>query len=303
MPINIRRAFTLIELLVVLAIIALLMGLVLAAVQRVRESANRMRCTSQLRQVGIALHHHHDTHEVFPSNGGWDGVQTVKAVDGSSFVPSTFDSASNQTFRYGVGLPNISPVLQPGSWLYAILPFVEQETMYRQSEWRIAVTVYFCPSRRRPVAMTAPADEFGNYASGGWLWSKSDYAGNYRTMENRPRCHSFNSFSDGTSQTILAGEKAMRPKEYNTGTWYWDEPFFVGGSGGTVRGFGGAPGLKLHRDHADMGTAFRYAFGSPHPGGVNFLFADGSVRALAFDTSPERMSAYLSPAGGEVNSD
>lgn len=129
-----RQAFTLLELLVVVAIIAILLGLTLAAVQRVREAASRTRCQSQLRQLGLALHHFHDTHNVFPSNGGWDNVQRLQATDGSLFVPATYDFASGLTFRDGSGHAVLSPSVQTGSWLYSVLPYIEHEAIWRHGD-------------------------------------------------------------------------------------------------------------------------------------------------------------------------
>ena len=298
-----QRAFTLVELLVVIAIMSIMVGLVLAAVQRVRESANRLTCTSQLKQFGLALHAHHDTHSVLPSNGGWDGSQRIAAVNGTLFTPATYDNASGQTFLYGVGQPQLPPRAQTGSWLYAILPFAEQDSIYNQVEWRVAIKAYFCPSRRRPDSNTITSDEFGSYSFGGWRWGKSDYAANSHVVRTRPVCISFNSIIDGLSHTALVGEKAMRPKEYGTGTWYWDEPYFLGASGSTVRGFGSAAAFKLERDSIGMGMAFRYRFGAAHHSGVNFVCADGSVRMLVYSTPSDHVKALLTPAGGEVVAD
>jgi prepilin-type processing-associated H-X9-DG protein len=97
----------------------------------------------------------------------------------------------------------------------------------------------------------------------------------------------------------------MSPDDYLTGTWYWDEPFFLGGSGGTSRGFGLKPGegLKVVRDSAKMGFDYRYNWGSAHSAGVNFLFADGSVRLVRYQTPQSAIEAVLTPDGGEPTPD
>lgn len=109
--------------------------------------------------------------------------------------------------------------------------------------------------------------------------------------------------TDGLANTILLGEKALDPAGWATGSWYWDEPYFVGGSGGTVRGFGTKPdeGVKVLPDaHREIAYLFRYNWGSPHPGGANFAMADGSVRMIAYSTPEPVVAALLSPAGGET---
>jgi prepilin-type N-terminal cleavage/methylation domain-containing protein/prepilin-type processing-associated H-X9-DG protein len=293
-----RRAFTLLELLVVIAIIGILTGLLLGAVQKVRAAADRLRCANNLKQIGLALHQHHDAFGVFPSNGGWDGRQQYPATNGSLVVASMYDTASSQTFNYGVGQAGPSPFDQPGSWAFAILPFLEQDAVFAQRAWTVSVAVYACPSRRPPRPQPAVDDSNGRYQGGGWVWGKTDYAANRGTIPNRPTCLGLANITDGTSTTVLVGEKAMHPRNYLTGTWYWDEPVFIGGSGGTARW-----GTGVVRDRSDMGFAFRYNWGSAHPAGANFLFADGSVRNIPYSTPSDRLQAMLTPAGGEVVSD
>jgi prepilin-type N-terminal cleavage/methylation domain-containing protein/prepilin-type processing-associated H-X9-DG protein len=291
-----RDAFTLIELLVVIAIIAVLIGLLVPAVMRVREAASRMSCANHLKQVGVAMHLHRDTYQTFPGNGGWDGKQTIKDVNGNPIYVYTQDLVLPAPFIWGVGDPNRGGSDQTGSWAYAILPYIEQENMYRQQAWTIPVSLYICPSRRTALAQQAHDDARGTYNGGGWAWGKTDYAANARLIPNRPAlCLNVTDIRDGASHTILAGEKAMDIDYETTGSWYWDEPFFLGGSDSTSR-----KGTSIIRDKRGTFLEVRENWGSPHPGGAQFVFADGSVHMIPYETTPQIVLALLTPAGGEV---
>ncbi len=297
-----HAGFTLIELLVVIAIVGVLVGLTLAAVQRVRAAAARVACANNLKQIGLAFHQHHDLHGVLPSNGGWDDRQKIRAVDGTWITVTVQDATLSFAWVLGVGEPNRTPRDQTGSWAYALLPFLEQQAMYDRRAWTEPFKIYHCPSRRAPRAQLPQNDVYGDYNGGGWAWGKTDYAANTYAVPNRPNCLSFARFTDGTSHTLLCGEKAMSPANYETGTWYWDEPFFVGGAGGTHRGKGflAGEGSAVVRDDPGMGFSYRYNWGSAHPGGAQFVLADGAVQSIAYGTDAAVVSALLTPAGGEV---
>ncbi len=295
-----RRAFTLIEVLVVITIIGILVALLIPAVQAARETARRMHCSNNLKQIGLALQLHNDTHKVIPNNGGWNGSQTIPLADGSGdFTPSTDDFAAGRKFEWGVGDPKFPPERQTGSWLFSILPYIEQQNVYDSRSWQTPVAHYICPSRRDARAYPVSAgDANGNYEGGGWNWGRTDYAGNNLLMPRLPadpkgRTEKLASITDGLSNTVLAGEKAFDPSVHTDASWYWDEPFFLGGAGGTAR-----RGIAVMRD--GIGIDYKTNWGSAHPGGTQFLLGDGSVRLVAYEISWEDLSALITPQGGEV---
>jgi prepilin-type N-terminal cleavage/methylation domain-containing protein/prepilin-type processing-associated H-X9-DG protein len=290
-----RRAFTLIELLVVIGIIGLLIALLIPAVQRVRASASQTECENNLRQIGLALQQFHDAYKVFPSNGGWDGKETILDTGGAPFTPSTFDFTTNQLYKYGVGKPGLTPQDQTGSWGFAILPYMGQEPVYTQRDWTTGNVGYLCSARRAPEPKTVvDQDAWGIYTSGGYAWPRTDYAVNLGAFDNRPLCYADKRFTDGLSNTILVGEKAydVRVQEFN---WYFDESYFLGGSKGTSRG---APGLNSDGPSV-IYINYKDNWGSAHLNGAMFLFGDGHAQTLAFDTEVSVMVALLTPDGNE----
>lgn len=290
-----RNGFTLVELLVVISITCLIIGFAIPALQGARESAQRLACTNNLKQIGIALYQHHDSHNVLPSNGGWDGTQTIASLAGPAFTPSTtdLDIVGSPTFKWGVGVPSRTPIDQTGSWAYSILPYLEQQSAYQSQAWSTAVRTLICPSRRLATSEKVTlSDEHGLYEGGEWKWGRTDYAGNNLIIGPRKKCVHISEIRDGTSNTILIGEKASDPSIRATGGWYYDEPYFLGGSAGTTRG-----GFQVLKDM--NGVDFKSNWGSAHANVALFLFADGSVHPIKYGISWMNMLHQLTPKGGE----
>lgn len=305
-----RSALTLVELLVVVAIVALLMSLLFSGVQAARESARRLQCGSNLKQLAVAAEAHKSRSGYFPT-GGWDETWTAVAGQGSDWR-------------------------QPGGWCYAVLPFLELQAAYDSVNTAVAVPAFACPSRRGsslgPGSIGVMTDYAGN--RGAWASAPASLAG---TTANRTTTFGANVVSglpaspsaftgdnwltvsqtlntsqpilyagttvtvptggvifagsalppaairDSTSQTYLCAEKYVPRAQYGTGAWSgYDKSAYVGDSPNTLRGG--------HRPPENDATAFTAgmegAFGGPHVGLFMAVMCDTSVRTLDLSIDP-----------------
>jgi prepilin-type N-terminal cleavage/methylation domain-containing protein/prepilin-type processing-associated H-X9-DG protein len=341
-----RSGFTLIELLVVIAIIAILIALLVPAVQKVREAAARTQCDNNLKQMGLALHNFHDANKYLPSGSHQTGTPGVATSMG------TIDS-----HWYW-------------SWMAQILPFVEQDTIWKMadvfansapiSSWSpwgnggtwyglspgpsnagpnpaqgLVMPVYVCPSDWRTLVVNI------DYGIGPTPMGFTDYAGNSGSVGDLYFGPNFNGvlypdskvkltqILDGTSNTVFVGEHPPS-NDFNFGWWFdgagidnagdmeilmnatsWKSmtaQFFYGGSPTygscfTTVSTGNNPlvsfpGSLQPGDPNDPCSIGHYW--SLHPGGMNCLMADGSVRFVYYGMDPAIFAAAMSRAGGEV---
>jgi prepilin-type N-terminal cleavage/methylation domain-containing protein/prepilin-type processing-associated H-X9-DG protein len=315
-----RPAFTLIELLVVIAIIAVLIGLLLPAVQKVREAANRAQCTSNLKQLAIGCHSYHDVYVSLPRDG--DPV----------------------TVKTGVGWGDTTA--PRWSWIARMLPYIEQQNLYAEAgiptnklsqnkDTLAAVAtplkILYCPSDLSPRQRTTTANlspflvGITNYHGvSGANWGADGYPtegnfstpyrniganGSYNGLEKgdglfwrsdiRYGALKITSITDGTSNTFMIGEDVPDLNQHNA----WS---YCNGANGTCAippntGVTLPTGVPPSLGPSDFGDwPERYSFRSRHPGGLQFAYADGSVHFISDSIPLQTYRALATIKGGET---
>ena len=297
-----RAAFTLVELLVVIAIIVLLMALLMPAIQKVREAANKMLCGNNLKQIGIACHMHATDFSVFPTGGN------------GYLVPRTMVNGRPEDYQN-----------QAWAWGYQILRYIEQDALWQNPDdvyvSRTPVKIYFCPSRRAPVALSG-----GPWAVHTYPRAMTDYAGNAGTSSVgndgggvygsggdgviiRLRAVPFVGFAaitDGTSNTMLIGEKHMNLGFVDSLPQADDNDGYVGGFQDDVVRWGAFPPARdVVAPMYDWSTIHPpiWQFGSVHPSGFQGVFCDGSVRTMSYFIDQTVFSNICNRMDGNVIAD
>ncbi len=285
-----RVGFTLVELLVVIAIIGVLVALLLPAVQSAREAGRRMQCSNHLRQMGLAVHAFHGQHKTLPPARYFDEYPSWFVL----ILP--FVEGANQYALWDLERPYYDPANEEA----------------RQQ----IVQIFFCPSRRRPGLSIQGDDDdgsgthmpgsLGDYAgsagnnvqppgptfggtfpywdasANGALVTHKSFGDNFLKPAGWTRHHvSINDLEDGTSNTLLAGEKHMRDDRIGI---YPDDGSIYNGDYATSQIRSGGRNIPLAKGPADPVCC--HNFGGPHPGVCQFVLADSHVKPISVTINP-----------------
>ncbi len=304
----------------VIGIIGILIALLLPAVQAARESGRRMSCINNLKQMGLAVHTHHDATGYYPTGGwySWSGDDNpLKPGDPLWYVPGNSWPVYDATNPAGT---------LPVGWPVQILKYIEQGTVFNEPDWEkvkgMTISLFFCPSRRGPTRNGMIGDNGYNnglmdYASAnpcgtvkpgegqmlddywrGGMWLPVENQA-YQGMIVRTRAcppARAKDVTDGLSNTLLIGEKMIPPYNYNSDA----SPNFAGDDRGwsdgwdfdIVRSTGFPPVRDVNYPnaayYASPGPLWNrpYLFGSAHAHGVQFVFGDGSVHTISYEIDP-----------------
>jgi prepilin-type N-terminal cleavage/methylation domain-containing protein/prepilin-type processing-associated H-X9-DG protein len=296
-----RVAFTLVELLVVIAIIGVLVALLLPAVQSAREASRRSKCSNNLRQFGLAFQTHHDSIGWYPDGGeNWDPIAWPR--------------------KFVSGAPAIAPN-QNWGWGYQILPYIEQSAAWSltsDADVRGAtIPIYFCPSRRKAMTIVVgtpaipcgmidyvgsagtdpplapPQDPTTIDIAGAGLGNGTDGPLTRRPggAPNRGQSVRIAMITDGTSNTLLIGEKRLQPELLGKAQSHDDQGFTSGWDRDEVC-WGVVP-----PDQDRRGQPGYYQFGSLHPGGFNAVYCDGSVHVVRYNIQSNNTPTSTAPLG------
>jgi prepilin-type N-terminal cleavage/methylation domain-containing protein len=312
------RGFTLVELLVVIAIIGVLVALLLPAVQQARESARRMSCESNLRQVGLAAHNFHDVR--------------------LGMVPLTI---AEQVAANNAGMPNMTDGTDGfATWATLLLPYLEQQPLYslwdmtlpctKQNPlaYQTQVKTYWCPSRlkqilsQNDIGMKTPGGAIGDYnpcqgTMPGVNNANDDGAimaalANFAAVNGVATVPSYTlrlrmaNITDGTSNTVMFGEKHIRPSSMRGKN---EDRSIFGGQNNSTRRIAGiqqntpANIRPLRPPNDENGTFANQSFGGPHPGVTEFVMCDGSIRKMNININIQSLTSLVTRMGGETISD
>ncbi len=320
-----QRAFTLVELLVVIAIIGILIALLLPAVQAAREAARRSQCTNNMKQLGLAMHNYHDVYKAFPSSlmtdaatGNWQVWSTrILPFMEQTNISSTWDNSLPPAAGNGLTDKVIDGFVCPSA------PSATSRTAGISGVGPAGIDVGVTEIECAPIDYIVycgpgfaddPSFEFAEFAYGDTttgVFATGDAIPPYQGSVAPGTYTRIADMTDGTSNTVLAGERIGGPAWYvrgsvvhaDTGNFggFWACPdvgfFYPMGSSDDGLTLAGQCMINCSNEDDATGTAGFYAM---HPGGANFLLGDASVRMLSDGVTSATLGAMLTSANGEV---